>query len=195
MISPWTRDGIIRYWAYVNDFTAAFRPIIGPTGVLIGQGLSYFYSILDTYVVGKRVNEINKNQPVSARRKHVAAHALDAGIFQVFASVLIPFILIDGLRIKRLQMPGIREGFELAIKALGRRGVATFNQPKIQRYLPIALSLATIPVTAPIVDKSFHWLMNQTIRDWMDLPKLYHKKRAEQNIRAQVKDAFDAFEW
>lgn len=174
---PWTREGAIRYLGYANEIGAALVDVIGRRWFKVTNWVSGLYGVVDAFAASKLEYEETKNLPKKEQRKRVAKVAADATLFQVVASVLIPPIVIDGLKVKNFEIKGINRLLKSWVQKASQHENSWIMKlsPKARYWLPSIISIASIPLVAPIIDRSMDFVMNNTVRKLLKMPPTHHR--------------------
>lgn len=147
------RDTPLRYGGYLNEAGEAFNSIISKTAVRWSYHLTAVYVALDT--IEKAIKGFtNKQGTRGDKAKNAGKEAIDAAIFQYFASYLVPAKII-----------------EVGKKFMDKSVARTMLSPALKKWGPTAISLAAIPLIVKPIDHSTHWSMNHFIRPWLGTPQ------------------------
>ena len=149
------RDTWIRYLGYANEVGESFRPLVNVNFVRFSYVIACGYVCADSidkmYRAKQRLKQsqgdLNKNE-----LKNISKAGIDSLIWQSFASVIIPGITIN--RLVKLN--------SYSLKRMGTNAL-------LQRSIPTAIGLISIPFIIHPIDNFVHFAMNNTFRPWMDI--------------------------
>ncbi|XP_022196380.1 mitochondrial fission process protein 1 [Nilaparvata lugens] len=138
------RDTPLRLLGYANELAEALRPVIHRYVLRTGYGVATLYMFAD--VADKSYAKAESCKPGD---KHWIGTAIDVGIWQSLASLIVPSVFINR--------------FGAASRYLMLR---TTKLPvnRVTR-ISVFLSLATIPLIVKPIDKSVDLVMDTFIRD------------------------------
>ncbi|KAH8551514.1 mitochondrial 18 KDa protein-domain-containing protein [Umbelopsis sp. PMI_123] len=139
-----------RYLAYSSDVGEAFRPIVHPLIVRAAYGVSWAYVGLDVAYEGYKTHKAGNDNAV------VGVSALKRGVFQTFASMLLPMATIH-----------------TAVKYSAKHVFNNMKNTKIKTWGPTATGLAILPllpymydeVVEHIVDRAFEPLEKKILSE------------------------------
>lgn len=174
------RDGPLRYLGYANELGEAFAAWLFPGGVPLSYAVAIGYVLFDTVdKYNKTLNEAQ--QKLSARSlppsvdlsKLVstigAERGVDTLVWQLIASVAAPgytihtvVALVTSLIKTVEEQPGVAAGLRQVAAAVGAAPdgfVETLN-----KSLPTAVGLLTIPFIVHPIDAAVHAVLNATLR-------------------------------
>ncbi|KAI8575768.1 hypothetical protein K450DRAFT_260112 [Umbelopsis ramanniana AG] len=150
-----------RYLAYSSDVGEAFRPIVHPLMVRAAYGISWAYVGLDVAYEGYKTHKAGNDNAV------VGVAAFKRGIFQTFASMLLPMATIH-----------------TAVKYSAKHVFNNMKNTKIKTWGPTATGLAILPllpymydeVVEHIVDRAFEPLEKKVLseKDVSRVPPVHH---------------------
>ncbi|KAG2175224.1 hypothetical protein INT44_007712 [Umbelopsis vinacea] len=150
-----------RYLAYSSDVGEAFRPIVHPLMVRAAYGLSWAYVGLDVAYEGYKTHKAGNDNAV------VGVAALKRGIFQTFASMVLPMATIH-----------------TAVKYSAKHVFNNMKNTKIKTWGPTATGLAILPllpymydeVVEHVVDRAFEPIEKKILseKDVSRVPPVHH---------------------
>ncbi|XP_063987974.1 mitochondrial fission process protein 1 [Diachasmimorpha longicaudata] len=141
------RDTSLRYLGYTNEVGEAFRSLIPKSIVWLSYAIASGYVLADTIHKGSR--EYSKESG-EGKNKRVLLSATDTLIWQSFASVIIPGLVINRIcaGVRFLQRPAT----SIVMKS---------------PWLTTAVGLASIPLIIRPIDRAVEDAMDLTIRQWI----------------------------
>ncbi|KAK4321717.1 hypothetical protein Pmani_007514 [Petrolisthes manimaculis] len=143
------RDTPIRLLGYANEVGEAFRALTPIWFVRSTYGVASCYVVADTY---DKANKMSK-QPGASKRA-VTHAALDTLVWQALASVMVP-----GFTINRVCAG--------SLVALAR--VVPKLPLNTRKWITTAVGLGCIPFIVHPIDTGVHYVMDNTMRKYMDL--------------------------
>ncbi|XP_063388845.1 mitochondrial fission process protein 1 [Cydia fagiglandana] len=135
------RDTKVRYLGYANEVGEALRPVISRNAV------NFSYKVAGAYVLADTADKSLKTLWREGSITSVILSTGDALIWQTLASIVIP-----GITINRIVF--------YTGRALKGRPVT----PAVQRFAPVAVGLACIPIIVTPIDRAVSLFMNVTYR-------------------------------
>ncbi|XP_030378229.1 mitochondrial fission process protein 1 [Scaptodrosophila lebanonensis] len=133
------RDTFVRYMGYSNELGEAFRPLISRSLVGASYGIAIGYVCLDAF------DKSLRHQISGASNRDVALIGGDVFTWQMFASVIIPGLVIN--RVTATSRSLLKNAPPLALKTL-----------------PTILGLVTIPFIVHPIDNLVDQVMDATFR-------------------------------
>ena len=151
------RDTYLRYMGYANEVGESFRPLVNVNWVRFSYVLASGYVIADSvdkmYKAQQRLKQ-SQNQENDGTKRILKA-GLDSVIWQSFASVIIPGFTIN--RIVKVSKHGLLKR-------------ATLNHSAfIQKSLPTAIGLISIPFIIHPIDNFVSFAMDNSLRPYMGI--------------------------
>lgn len=175
------RDGPLRFLGYSNEVGEAFAAWLPPGGVPFTYAMAITYVLVDTYDKGLKAyrrakRELDASADLDARvdkdklaRLLSTERAVDTVVWQLIASVAAPGYTIH--TIVALTLMGLTAAESLdavqgaAAAAAAGVGVETETfLALVNKSLPTAVGLGTIPFIVHPIDNAVHWVMNKTMR-------------------------------
>jgi fission process protein 1 len=138
------RDTPVRLLGYANEVGEAFRALIHVRWVRASYGIASTYVLADTYDKAVKMSKVP-----GAENKEVAVAAIDTLLWQAFASVIVPGILIN--RICAMSLIGLARTLP---------GVAE----TARKWMVTGLGLGVIPFIVHPIDNGVHVVMDNTTR-------------------------------
>ena len=155
------RDTPVRYLGYANEVGESFRYIL-PGFVKWSYAISFGYCAADSFDKSSKLY-LSYDKPecpirFTPQNKRVWATATDVLVWQSFASVLIPGLVIN------------------RVVAMTKFLKASFKfTPVIHKWLPTAVGLLSIPFIVKPIDHGVDYAMNNTLRSHVEQFKEFHK--------------------
>ncbi|ETW01512.1 hypothetical protein H310_06176 [Aphanomyces invadans] len=149
------RDSPLRYLGYANELGESFRPLF-PRAIAPSYVVAIGYVIGDTIDKGMgALNEDPSTQPSSAlgrgdNKTRAVKAALDTLIWQGFASVAIPGVVINRV-------------VAASAYAISKQAKAT---PAMLKWGPTCIGLGVIPFIIHPIDNFVDFAMDRTTRVW-----------------------------
>nr|XP_018897011.1 PREDICTED: mitochondrial fission process protein 1 [Bemisia tabaci] len=138
------RDTPVRFLGYANEVGEAFR------GIISNRAVNFTYGIASTYVAADAIHkatEAHSNSTENGRIKKTFLVFCDVLLWQAFASVIIPGLLINRV---------------CYAARYCLRNVQTKRVDK--QYLVSAIGLATIPFIVQPIDRTVDHAMDTAVR-------------------------------
>ncbi|XP_045593967.2 mitochondrial fission process protein 1 [Procambarus clarkii] len=143
------RDTPVRLLGYANEVGESFRALTPLWFVRATYGVSSAYVVADTYDKAKKISK----QP-GATQKAITHAAVDTLVWQALASVIIP-----GFTINRVCAASL---FTMA-RTIPKVPLAT------RKWITTAIGLGCIPFIVHPIDNGVHFVMDNSVRKYMDL--------------------------
>ncbi|XP_063541059.1 mitochondrial fission process protein 1 [Cydia strobilella] len=135
------RDTKVRYLGYANEVGEAFRPLVTKNVVNLSYKVAGAYVLADT--ADKSLKMLWREGKISS----MIVGTGDALIWQTLASIVIP-----GITVNRI------------VFYTGRALKGKPVPPAVQRFAPVAVGLACIPIIVTPIDRAVSMFMNVTYR-------------------------------
>ncbi|XP_066944251.1 mitochondrial fission process protein 1 isoform X1 [Macrobrachium rosenbergii] len=143
------RDTPVRLLGYANEVGEAFRALTPLWFVRSTYGVASAYVIADTYDKSSKMSK----QP-GATQRAITHAAVDTLVWQAFASVIVP-----GFTINRVCAASL-----LAMaRAIPKVPLTT------RKWITTAIGLGCIPFIVHPIDSGVHFVMDNSVRKYMDL--------------------------
>ncbi|KAB7502885.1 Mitochondrial fission process protein 1, partial [Armadillidium nasatum] len=133
---------------YANEVGEAFRAQTSVWFVRFTYGIASAYVLADTYDKSTKVSKLTE-----CTREHVMHCAVDTLVWQAFASVIIPGFTIN--RICYITLNSFTKFSKLP--------------PRSRKWATTAVGLSCIPFIVHPIDSLVHWLMDSSIRKYLQL--------------------------
>lgn len=156
------RDTPVRLLGYANEVGESFRALVPVSLVRLSYAIATGYVIADT---ADKSWKMTKKDWASSEEKvrNVSLAAVDTLIWQTLASVVIPGFTIN--RVCALSLYVMRH--------------ATRLSSSTRKWATTVIGLSCIPFIIKPIDHSVDFLMENTLRTWLDLDM--GKKRHEKS--------------
>ncbi|XP_035680662.1 mitochondrial fission process protein 1-like [Branchiostoma floridae] len=146
------RDTLLRYLGYANEVGESFRALV-PVSVVWGSyAVATAYCTADAVDKGRKMAKNPKVEPAEKTKK-VTQAVVDTFVWQGLASVAIPGFTIN--RICALSLYLLRKSTNLPLP--------------VRKWATTAVGLSAIPVIIHPIDRSVDYLLDSTLRKWLDI--------------------------
>jgi fission process protein 1 len=143
------RDSPLRYMGYANECGEAFAAWLPPFGVPATYGVAAVYVLADTF---DKAIKANKEKGM----KEGVIVGLDTVTWQMLASVFWPGsfirVMVNAINLLVSKLPA-----DLSLDVGG------LDAETIEKALPTAIGLMTIPFIVKPIDKTIDWAMEESV--------------------------------